>query len=234
MTTQNPLLVQILNVGIPSTIQWRFYNAKRFAVIPEWQMEKKLQFISDRITGWLSKRSIKNKWKLFTEYFVITTICDSNILWTFSIVFVCRPLGAHQNILFKMISHTNFYLFFIRVEKVVNDQLVTCVPLLGKHWVTLEKRIAVCARALWGWANTWEMIMMKITTNTSAMGPGCHHFHDCNVDEENIIQEVSLVTIWLIGANSKSDFNHGKGWNKRLRSSFSKHNLMLSRIINEL
>ena len=44
-----------------------------------------------------------------------------------------------------MISHENFYLFFIREEKVVNDQLVTCVPLLGKHWVTLEKRIAVCA-----------------------------------------------------------------------------------------
>ena len=83
MTTQKPLLVQIPNVGIPSTIQWRFYNAKRFAVIPEWQMEKKLQFISDRITGWLSKRSIKNKWKLFTGYFVVTAIWKSNILWKF-------------------------------------------------------------------------------------------------------------------------------------------------------
>ena len=70
MTTQNPLLVQIPNVGIPSTIQWRFYNAKRFAVIPEWQMEKKLQFISDRIIDRLSKQSFKNKWKLFTGHFV--------------------------------------------------------------------------------------------------------------------------------------------------------------------
>ena len=35
----------------------------------------------------------------------------------------------------------------------------------------------------------------KITTNTGAMGPGCHHFHYCNVEEENIIQEVKLVTI---------------------------------------
>ena len=92
---QNPLFVQIPNVGIPSTIQWRFYNAKRFAVIPEWQMEKKLQFISDRITGWLSKQSIKNKWKLFTGYFVVTVIWKSNILWKFcfSILFICRPLG---------------------------------------------------------------------------------------------------------------------------------------------
>ena len=195
MTTQNPLLVQIPNVGIPSTIQWRFYNAKRFAVIPEWQMEKKLQFISDRITGWLSKRSIKNKWKLFTGYFVVTAIWKSNILWKFCFSIPLFNWGTHQNILLKMISHKNIYLFFIRVEKVVNDQLVTCVPLLGKHWVTLEKRIAVCARAVWVWANTWEMIMMKITTNTSFMGPGCHHFHDCNVEEENIIQEVSLVTI---------------------------------------
>ena len=97
-----------------------------------------------------------------------------------------------------------------------------------------EKNSCVCTCSVWVGANTWEMMMMKITTNTSAMGPGCHHFHDCNVEEENIIQKVSLVTIWLIGANSKSNVNHGKGWNKRLRSSFSKHNLMLSRFINEL
>ena len=69
MTTQNPLLVQIPNVGIPSTIQWRFYNAKRFAVIPEWQMEKKLQFISDRITGWLSKQSIKKQMETIYRIF---------------------------------------------------------------------------------------------------------------------------------------------------------------------
>ena len=69
MTTQNPLFVQIPNVGIPSTIQWRFYNAKRFAVIPEWQMEKKLQFISDTITGWLSKQSIKKQMETIYRIF---------------------------------------------------------------------------------------------------------------------------------------------------------------------
>ena len=30
------------------------------------------------------------------------------------------------------------------MEKVVNDQLVTCVPLLGKHWVTPEKQMGDC------------------------------------------------------------------------------------------
>ena len=37
--------------------------------------------------------------------------------------------------------------------------------------------------------------MMKMITNTSAMGPGCHHFHYFNVEKENIILEVKLTTI---------------------------------------
>ena len=64
-------ILQIPNVGILSTIQWRFYNAKRFAVIPEWQMEKKLQFISDRIAGQLSKQSIKKQMETICRTFCV-------------------------------------------------------------------------------------------------------------------------------------------------------------------
>ena len=64
-------ILQIPNVGIPSTIQWRFYNAKRFAVIPEWQMEKKNcnSFQIESRAGWASK-ALKSKWKLFTGHIV--------------------------------------------------------------------------------------------------------------------------------------------------------------------
>ena len=51
--------------------------------------------------------------------------------------------------------------------------------------------------------------MMKMITNTSAMGPGCHHFHYCNVEKENIIQEVvqNQNHILIMGEGELSDYN---------------------------
>ena len=53
---------------------------------------------------------------------------------------------------------------------------------------------------------------MKIITNTSAMGPGCHHFHYCNVEKENIIQEVvqNQNQILIMGKGEISDNDLGR------------------------